>query len=206
MFRSLVAWRWKLFRSLLDLDSGTACRAVAERTVYDQGGWSLLQFLGASSDTTWYRGPGWQGAWPQWYTGPYALPSVAPCGQRTGSCHTRQWCNPLYDCLCLLRFSDRHAIVALWLDKLNRHQTASNGSLFVCPALFLSFSSSLSDSLAPWGDNTDGSTVKTEASVWSERLKDCRTVWCDLTKAVKLAETWWVHFPAPSVTTNLRMN
>ena len=38
--------------------------------------------------------PGSQEAWPQWCTGPYTVPSVAPCGQRLSSCHTRQWCNP----------------------------------------------------------------------------------------------------------------
>jgi hypothetical protein len=36
---------------------------------------------GPSSDTAWYRGPGWQEAWPQWCTGLYALPSVVPWGQ-----------------------------------------------------------------------------------------------------------------------------
>ena len=44
--------------------SSSACRAVAERTVYDQSGWSLT-IKGPSSDTAWYRGPGWQEAWPQ---------------------------------------------------------------------------------------------------------------------------------------------
>ena len=33
--------------------------------IYDLGGWSLSQFLGPSSDSAWYRGPGWQEAWPQ---------------------------------------------------------------------------------------------------------------------------------------------
>ena len=72
---------------------GNACSAIAERTVYDLGGWSPWQYLGPSSDTAWYRGPGWQGAWPQWCTGLYALPSVAPYGRMPSSCHNKRWCS-----------------------------------------------------------------------------------------------------------------
>ena len=71
----------------------TACYGVAERTVYDLGGWSLIQFLGRSSDTAWYRGPGWQEARPQWSTGPSAPSPVAPCGQMPRCCQTRRWCS-----------------------------------------------------------------------------------------------------------------
>jgi hypothetical protein len=59
----------------------TAFHAVAERTVYDLGGWSL-NILGTSSDTgieDWYRSPGWQETQPQGCTGLYTLPSVGPC-------------------------------------------------------------------------------------------------------------------------------
>jgi hypothetical protein len=42
----------------------------------------------SSSDTAWYRGPGWQETWTQWCTRPYALPSVAPSGWMPSSCHT----------------------------------------------------------------------------------------------------------------------
>ena len=62
---------------------GTVCHVVADRAVYGLGGWSLWQFVGPSSDTAWYKGPGWQEAWPQWCTGPFdttlcsALHSVA---------------------------------------------------------------------------------------------------------------------------------
>ena len=57
----------KLLRSLLVLDLApyTACRAVAEKKVYDLGNWSLRQFFGFPSDTAWYVGPGWQDVWPQ---------------------------------------------------------------------------------------------------------------------------------------------
>ena len=41
-----------------------AC-VLAEETVYDLGDWSLWQFYGLSSDTTYYIGPGLQEAWPQ---------------------------------------------------------------------------------------------------------------------------------------------
>ena len=41
----------------------------------------------------WYRGPGWQGARPQWCSGLYALPSVTPCGLMPSSCHIEQWCS-----------------------------------------------------------------------------------------------------------------
>ena len=67
--------------------------AVRWRTVYDFGGWSFWPFLGPSSDTAWYIGPGWQGAQPQWCTGPYALPSVVPCDRMPSSWHTKQWCS-----------------------------------------------------------------------------------------------------------------
>ena len=59
----------------------------AERTIHDLGGGSVLSFLGPSSDTTWYRGPGWQDLGPSDVLGHLLCPDdievviLAPHGQ-----------------------------------------------------------------------------------------------------------------------------
>ena len=82
-----MAWGLKLFRSFLDLD--LALRYHLPCSSREN---SLGLFLGPSSDTAWYRGPGWQEAWPQWCTGPYVLPSIAPYRRMPNSWHTGRWC------------------------------------------------------------------------------------------------------------------